>query len=168
MFRLTALKDIFHSASISNKLERTYWFLISVYLLVMVAAYLAHFDLESRRRDLRAANQALEVASQERLSRVNQKKKIEIARKMLAASASAGLSYTSWDERRFNLKQVTMNRDQSEKLISQLGRSKTTAFGAEQFEISVKDSANSLFLPQPKGSSLVVTIHGTMLFSQPH
>jgi hypothetical protein len=72
---------------------------------------------------------------------------------------------SAWDERRFGIRQASMTRDATNRLLAELARARGRIFAAESFEISVKDPKEGLFNPpgMPQ-TELLVSVRGSLLY----
>ena len=72
---------------------------------------------------------------------------------------------SAWDERRFGIRQASMTRDATNRLLTELARARGRIFSAESFENSVKDPKEGLFNPpgMPQ-TELMISMRGSLLY----
>lgn len=88
------------------------------------------------------------------------------AKQLLTEADKADLVPSNWGERRINIRQGTMNREDINDLLNGVTRSRWRIFGADEFEVSVTRPEESLFEP-PTGQMqqpIMLSMHGGMLF----
>lgn len=154
---------------VTGSLQRHGRVLLIVGMLCLVAsvAILKVSDVMTRRArgDLVAAQARLGEAGQLETLAIKDAARAKLAADLLKQATGAGFSAREWDERRFNMKQVSMSRDALNSLLNEVTRLAERLFAAEQFEISVKQQDEGLFsTPKEPGSELMVSLNGTLIF----
>lgn len=143
------------------------WVVGALLLLAMIAGFFqwASVDLSAARQELGAAQQRLSEARQEEVRTIELAKRAQLALGLMRDAANSGLGHTAWAERRFNIKQATMSRAAANSLLSEMQRLPDRLFGAEEFELSVRQPGEGLFsnVADP-ASSVQVTVRGSLLF----
>jgi hypothetical protein len=87
------------------------------------------------------------------------------ARELRAAAAQKGLLPENWAERRINLRQGNLSRDEVNELLFSIARTDRRFFHVEAFDVAVTRDEDGLFsLPIRANSPLSVTVQGTLVF----
>jgi len=135
--------------------------------LASVVIGVAHHRLEMAIAGRVQAQQAFEAA-QQRLADLNRQAAYARAVEALMQKArDAGYGPGQWGTRRIDIKQATMSRETFNTVLSQIARSPSQMFGADEFELSMKNASGSLFeMPFASGGDapLSVTLSGTLYF----
>lgn len=146
---------------------RWIWVIGALALLALMAGFFrwASGDLAAARLELGAAQQRLAEAQQEEARTIELAKRAQLALGLMRDAQSNGLAHTAWAERRFNIKQAIMSRAAANALMSEMVRSRDRLFGAEEFELSVRQSSEGLFsnVADPQ-STVQVSVRGSLLF----
>jgi hypothetical protein len=143
------------------------WVVGALLLLALIAGFFswASRDLASARVEFGGAQQRLAEARQEEVRTIELAKRAQLALGLMRDANTSGLSHTAWAERRFNIKQAIMSRAAANSLLSEMLRSPDRLFGAEEFELSVRQSAEGLFSNVADPASTVqVSVRGSLLF----
>ncbi len=147
--------------------KRWLWAAVGLSLLAMAAGFFrwSSADLAAARQELAVARQSLSEARQTEVQTIDQAKRAQLALGLMRDAAAVGLRHSSWAERRFNIKQANMSRAAANALLSEMVRSPDRLFGAEEFELSVRDSKEGLFsnVLDP-GSTVQVSVRGSLFF----
>ncbi len=156
------------SRSSSSEVEpRWVWVIGALLLLATVAGFFqwASVDLSTARQELSAAQQRLAEARQEEVRTIELAKRAQLALGLIRDANTNGLGHAAWAERRFNIRQATMSRAAANSLLSEMQRLPDRLFGAEEFELSVRQSGEGLFSSVADPASAVqVTVRGSLLF----
>lgn len=89
----------------------------------------------------------------------------EKAQQMMQSAVSRGLSPNDWAERRINLKQAQLTRNEANELLLSIARTKERLFSVEEFDISVARDDEGIFnVPSRPNTPLVLTVRGTAVF----
>ncbi|MCA7955581.1 hypothetical protein LGM43_35590 [Burkholderia seminalis] len=134
--------------------------------LSSVAVYWGHHALTSAYFEREMARGARRDAA-ERLTQLNrQAAAVRASRALLGEAEAAGFGPGQWGLRRMDIRQATMSRESVNRLLSQIARTPSQMFGAEEFELSMKSATGGLFETPVSGSdaSLLVTLSGTLYF----
>jgi hypothetical protein len=116
------------------------------------------------RAELTAAEARLREAEQREAAATKGAERARLAHALLKEAEAAGFSVREWDERRFNMKQVTMSREALNSLLNEVARSPGGVFAAEQFDVAVKREEDGLFsTPKDLNSEVMVSLKGSLL-----
>jgi reverse gyrase len=143
------------------------WVVAALVLLVLVTALFAWSSANrtAARQELAAAQQQLAAAQEEEVRTIELARRAQLAQKLLRDASAQDLSHKDWAERRFNVKQATMSRAAANALLSEMVRSRDRMFGAEEFELSVRQASEGLFSSVVDPTSTVqVSVRGSLLF----
>ncbi|MGE0099773.1 MAG: hypothetical protein AB7S86_15635 [Hydrogenophaga sp.] len=146
---------------------RWFWVIGALALLVLTAAFF-HWtsgQLRDARQELGAAEQRLVEARQDEARTIEQAKRAQLALGLMRDAHTSGLGFAAWAERRFNIKQAGMSRGAANALLSEMLRSPDRLFGAEEFEMSVRQAGEGLFSSvNDPASTVQVSVRGSLLF----
>ena len=136
------------------------------YLLLAAGLFCwANWDLNRARGELAAARQRLSGVQQAHEQTVETARRAQAAQGLLREASSQGLAPSAWAERRIHIRQATMRRAEANALLSELVRTPDRLFGAEEFELSVRDPREGLFSQQSDPAATVqVPVRGSMVF----
>lgn len=143
------------------------WIVGALLVLALTAGLLrwASGDLVAATLELSGAQQRLAEARQEEARTIVLAKRAQAALGLMRDASSSGLAHAVWAERRFNIKQANMSRAAANSLISEMLRSRDRLFGAEEFELSVRQPGEGLFSNVTDPASMVqVSVRGSLLF----
>ncbi|MDR1163716.1 MAG: hypothetical protein LBM17_07800 [Candidatus Accumulibacter sp.] len=88
-----------------------------------------------------------------------------LARELQAAASKKGLSPAHWAERRVNLRQGNLSRDEMNELLFSIARTESRFFHVEEFDVSVTRDEGGLFSPPLRvNSPMSATVKGTLVF----
>lgn len=150
--------------ALSMDMRTTIFGVIAVTLAFSMLAY-ARSVLEGAKREAQAVTEETSQMLQRQEAAEKQNRNDAAADRILALAKSAGLSSKEWNERRINIQANTMPRGDVNALLADLANSPRQIFGADQFDIAVKDAAHGLFdAPSEKNAGVVVTLKGLALF----
>ncbi|MDR0771400.1 MAG: hypothetical protein LBE75_09470 [Burkholderiales bacterium] len=89
----------------------------------------------------------------------------EKAQQLMQSAASQGLSPDDWAERRINLRQAQVTRQEANELLLSVARTKGRLFSVEEFDISVSRDDEGLFnISNRPNTPLLLTLRGTAVF----
>lgn len=139
----------------------------ATFALILAIILLKYCDIAASRSraELLAAQVRLAEAEELKLKAQRLADRYKLANHLLSEADTAGFAARDWDERRFNIRQVSMSRVALNELLQEIDRTPGRLFAAEQFEISVKRPEDSLFTsPHVADSDVVVTLKGSLIF----
>jgi hypothetical protein len=129
--------------------------------------FLSHHALMQATEQRQAAGQ-VHAAAVRRLQELNrQAAQVRSLNALMNEARQAGFGPGQWAIRRMDIRQATMTRETFNGVLAQMTRNRAQVFGADEFEVSVKDAGGSLFeTPAGSGSdpALSVTLSGTLYF----
>lgn len=89
----------------------------------------------------------------------------EKAQQLMQSAASRGLSPDYWAERRINLKQAQVSRNEANELLLSIERTSGRLFDVEEFDIAVTRDDEGLFnISNHPNTPLLLTVRGTTVF----
>ena len=84
---------------------------------------------------------------------------------LMQAAASHGVSPSGWAERRINLKQTQMTRNEANELLLSVARTEGRLFDVEEFDIGVTRDDEGLFtISDHPNTPLLLSVRGTAVF----
>ncbi|KWE37934.1 hypothetical protein [Burkholderia territorii] len=90
-----------------------------------------------------------------------------MARTQMTDAMRAGYGVGQWAIRRMDIRQAVMTRETVNEMLSQISRTPSQMFGADEFELSMKSADGGLFEVPAANSgdtALLVTLAGTLYF----
>jgi len=136
--------------------------LLALSIVVLAFSRAVLMRSESMHREVRA--QMSEISNQERREDAERIRGERIV-KLLSQAGQMNLLRDGWTERKINIQSVDMRREQVNELMRDIVNNSNQIFGAETFELAVKDPGTSLFdAPRNAEEVLVVTLKGAAMF----
>lgn len=125
----------------------------------------SHGVLVAATQDVSALSEEVSELSRRKSEAKKQASDEAMINQILEQAKSKGLGSKDWNERRMNIQSVTMHRERFNELMADVANTPRQVFGAEQFDVAVKDVAYGLFDEPPTADQgVVLTLRGTALF----
>ncbi|MFZ3120796.1 MAG: hypothetical protein WA159_21030 [Variovorax sp.] len=104
-----------------------------------------------------------ERITQARLSALGEERSA-LEKRLMSRVVDAGARAGDWDERRLNIKQVTMSRAEVNAMVGEVAWGPGRLFAAERFELSVTGPTEGLFGAGTAEAELSLSLKGRLLF----
>ncbi len=136
-------------------------------IVACLTAFGAHHAL-TQAEMRRALAQLAHTSAEQHLAELEREAaRARVAQGQMDEAQQIGFGQGQWAIRRMDIHQATMSRATLNDLLSQLTRTPLQLFGADSFELSMKDANGGLFETPAAGNgeqSLSVTLSGTLYF----
>lgn len=146
--------------------QQLLWFAGLLALLVLSIALVAllRAQVSEARAQAQQARLSLQMAADiEQVQRL-EATLTEAVSTLLAQAEARGMRAGHWGERRINIRQSNLSRDDVNKLLRDITVNDDRLFSSDEFELSVLRPDEGLFSTPPQDSALRLTLRGSVLF----
>lgn len=139
--------------------------MLSLFIAAAVFLFVSRQNLLERQREALISASVLAEARQHENDFRNRIQLRENAEQLLSRAAAQRLTPDSWAERRVNLRQALIPRNEVNELLLSIVHTEKRSFVVDEFELAVTRDDDSLFHESAHPNTpLLLTVHGTLVF----
>lgn len=149
-----------------SRRQRLLWFtgLLALLLLSILLTALLRAQVTTASAQVQQVRQALQSMADLAQTQQLQAALQQATRELLNDAADRGVRAGQWGERRLNIRQANLSRDEVNTVLRDITVNDDRLFHSDEFELSVLRPDEGLFQVPAQDSALRLTLRGSVLF----